>query len=186
MFVPTSHFGCCFGISFGCFLYIHFGCCFDIFLCAFGNDHANDGFGLLGLFLTSLHSPYHSVTFKFDLFGKRRFKSLASKKHRMESVCRSRKIGFRLFALPFPPLLHSAVSVSPPLLISYIDKQELCADGLPFPADRFRSGLRHRFCLFRLDLFRCLYYHYSILLGFVNTFFENFFNFFVKHLQKKK
>ena len=116
MFVPTSFFGCCFGISFGCFLYIHFGCCFDIFLCAFGNDHANDGFGLLGLFLTSLHSPYHSVTFKFDLFGKRRFKSLASKKHRMESVCRSRKIGFRLFALPFPPLLHSAVSVSPPLL----------------------------------------------------------------------
>lgn len=136
--------------------------------------------------LPSLHSPYHSVIFKFDLFGKRRFKSLASKNHRMESVCRSRKVGFRLFSLPFPPLLHSAVSVLPPLLISYIDKQELCADGLPFPADRFRSGLRHRFCLFRLDLFRCLYYHYSILLGFVNTFFENFFNFFVKQLQKKK
>ena len=57
MFVPTSHFGCCFGISFGCFLYIHFGCCFDIFLCAFGNDHANDGFGLLGLFLTFLSLP---------------------------------------------------------------------------------------------------------------------------------
>ena len=82
--------------------------------------------------LPSLHSPYHSVIFKFDFFGKRRFKSLASKKHRMESVCRSRKIGFRLFSLPFPPLLRSAVSVSPPLLISYIDKSELCADGLPF------------------------------------------------------
>lgn len=54
--------------------------------------------------LPSLHSPYHSVIFKFDFFGKRRFKSLASKKHRMESVCRSRKIGFRLFlclSLPF-------------------------------------------------------------------------------------
>lgn len=65
--------------------------------------------------LPSLHSPYHSVIFKFDLFGKRRFKSLASKNHRMESVCRSRKVGSRLFSLPFPPLLRSAVSVSPPL-----------------------------------------------------------------------
>lgn len=136
--------------------------------------------------LPSLHSPYHSVIFKFDLFGKRRFKSLASKNHRMESVCRSRKIGFRLFlclSLPFCILPYRSCPRS--LYLISINKSS-AQTGFPFPADRFRSGLRHRFCLFRLDLFRCLYYHYSILLGFVNTFFENFFNFFVKQLQKKK
>lgn len=136
--------------------------------------------------LPSLHSPYHSVIFKFDLFGKRRFKSLASKNHRMESVCRSRKIGFRLFlclSLPFCILPYRSRPRS--LYLISINKSS-AQTGFPFPADRFRSGLRHRFCLFRLDLFRCLYYHYSILLGFVNTFFENFFNFFVKQLQKKK
>lgn len=136
--------------------------------------------------LPSLHSPYHSVIFKFDFSASGVLSLLLPKTIVWRASADRGRSGFGFFLcrpLPFCILPYRS---RPPLLLSYIDKQELCADGLPFSCRSLRFGLRHRFCLFRLDLFRCLYYHYSILLGFVNTFFENFFNFFVKHLQKKK
>ena len=71
--------------------------------------------------LPSLHSPYHSVIFKFDLFGKRRFKSLVPKTIVWRASADRGRSGFGFF-FAFPsPFAFCRIGLAPAPL-SYIDK----------------------------------------------------------------